>query len=307
MNTPLTIGGDINLEDLQGKNETNMPTFTFKQLGGKPDEVEVQPDNDVDDGDVDDGDVEDGDVEDGDVEDGDVEDDDVEDGDVEDDDIEDDIGGEDGGDNEEDDVGGEDDVEDDIEDDIEVEDDFSDIDEDDGDEDGEGDDEDGNDEDDENKPKKNGNKRTKKSIVQEPEIDYGIESDDEDYIELEKFEGDTREQYLLNFHPETAAVDFDEVRALCTIVRDEDGDIVDPFHTTIPYLTKYEKARILGLRAKQLNNNIRPAIELSDYIIDSYRIAEIELENKVIPFIIKRPLPNGQSEYWYLQDLLQLN
>lgn len=275
MNTPLTIGGDINLEDLQGKNETNMPTFTFKQLGGKPDEVEVQPDNDVDDGDSD-----------------------IEDGDIEDGDVEDDVGIED-------DVGVEDDVGD--EGDIEVEDDFSDIDEDDGDEDVEGDDEDGNDEVDENKPKKNGNKRTKKSIIQEPEIDYGIESDDEDYIELEKFEGDTREQYLLNFHPETAAVDFDEVRALCTIVRDEDGDIVDPFHTTIPYLTKYEKARILGLRAKQLNNNIRPAIEVSDYIIDSYRIAEIELENKVIPFIIKRPLPNGQSEYWYLQDLLQLN
>ena len=291
MNTPLTIGGDINLEDLQGKNEINMPTFTFKQLGGKPDEVEVKPD-DVDDGDSDIGDDIGDDGGDGEDVDG------VDVGDGEDDDGNEDV----------DDVEGEDDVED-VEGEDDVEDDFSDIDEDDGDEDGVNDgDEDGNDEDnDENKPKKNSNKRTKKAIVQEPVIDYGIESDDEDYIELEKFEGDTREQYLLNFHPETAAVDFDEVRALCTIVRDEDGDIVDPFHTTIPYLTKYEKARILGLRAKQLNNNIRPAIELSDYIIDSYRIAEIELENKVIPFIIKRPLPNGQSEYWYLQDLLQLN
>lgn len=300
MNTPLTIGGDINLADLQANNETTMPTFTFKQLGGKPDEVEVQPDNDVDDGDSD---IDDGDIDDGDVDvDGNNEDGDVEDG--EGDNPEDEDGGEGEDDEDVDDEDDEGEGDDDVEDD--VEDDFSDIDEDDGDEDGEGD-EDGNDEDDENKQKKNGNKRTKKTIVQEPVIDYGIESDDEDYIELEKFEGDTREQYLLNFHPETAAVDFDEVRALCTIVRDEDGDIVDPFHTTIPYLTKYEKARILGLRAKQLNNNIRPAIELSDYIIDSYRIAEIELENKVIPFIIKRPLPNGQSEYWYLQDLLQLN
>lgn len=300
MNTPLTIGGDINLEDFEANNKTTtMPTFTFKQLGGKPDEVEVKPDDidDVDDGDSDIGDDigDDG----GDGEDVDGVGVDVGDGE------------DDGGDNEEDDDGGEDEDEDeDVEDeDDDVEDDFSDIEDDNGDEDGVNDgDEDGNDEDnDENKPKKNSNKRTKKAIVQEPVIDYGIESDDEDYIELEKFEGDTREQYLLNFHPETAAVDFDEVRALCTIVRDEDGDIVDPFHTTIPYLTKYEKARILGLRAKQLNNNIRPAIELSDYIIDSYRIAEIELENKVIPFIIKRPLPNGQSEYWYLQDLLQLN
>ena len=297
MSAPLKIGRDINL--LQ---ETDtMPTFGIQQLGGEPEEVEIVPDSDGEDSeevengqatinvDVNDGE-EDGeddggeDEDDGDADDTELNDDELDVGDVDADDDE--------ADNPElDDVDIDDDLDDDI-DDVEIDDDL-----------GEGE---GGDEDEEGESKKKNTKRTKKAnIVEEPDIDYGIDSDDDD-IEFEKFESDTREEYLLNFHPESAAVNFDEVRTLCTVVRDEDGDIVDPFHTTIPYLTKYEKARILGLRAKQLNNNIKPTVDVAEYIIDSYRIAEIELEKKTIPFIIRRPLPNGQSEYWRVYDLLQI-
>lgn len=298
MSAPLKIGRDINL--LQ---ETDtMPTFGIQQLGGEPEEVEIVPDSDGEDSeevengqatinvDVNDGE-EDGeddggeDEDDGDADDTELNDDELDVGDVDADDDE--------ADNPEldDEVDIDDDLDDDI-DDVEIDDDL-----------GEGE---GEDEDEEGESKKKNTKRTKKAnIVEEPDIDYGIDSDDDD-IEFEKFESDTREEYLLNFHPESAAVNFDEVRTLCTVVRDEDGDIVDPFHTTIPYLTKYEKARILGLRAKQLNNNIKPTVDVAEYIIDSYRIAEIELEKKTIPFIIRRPLPNGQSEYWRVYDLLQI-
>ena len=41
----------------------------------------------------------------------------------------------------------------------------------------------------------------------------------------------------------------------------------------------------------------------SNSIINGYTIAEMELKEKKIPFIIKRPMPNGGSEYWKLQDL----
>lgn len=149
-------------------------------------------------------------------------------------------------------------------------------------------------------------KKATKAVSQPAEdeaIQYGIDSDDDEDVEFEKFEEDTREQYLLNFHPESRAVNFDEIKSLCTVIRDSDGDIIDDFHTTIPILTKYEKARILGLRAKQLNSNIKPMIPVPDYVIDSYRIAELELEAKAIPFIIKRPLPDGRNEYWRAQDL----
>ena len=32
-------------------------------------------------------------------------------------------------------------------------------------------------------------------------------------------------------------------------------------------------------------------------------MAELELAEKRIPFIIRRPLPNGGSEYWNVKDL----
>ena len=35
-------------------------------------------------------------------------------------------------------------------------------------------------------------------------------------------------------------------------------------------------------------------------------IAEEELKQKKIPFIIRRPLPNGASEYWKVKDLEML-
>jgi DNA-directed RNA polymerase I, II, and III subunit RPABC2 len=87
------------------------------------------------------------------------------------------------------------------------------------------------------------------------------------------------------------------------VVRDKDGIIIDDLHKTIPYLTKYERARILGQRAKQINSGAIPFVKVPENVIDGYIIAEIELKQKKIPFIIRRPLPNGGSEYWKVHDL----
>ena len=70
-----------------------------------------------------------------------------------------------------------------------------------------------------------------------------------------------------------------------------------------PYLTKYEKARVLGIRTKQIQRGSQIFIETKGNIIDGYIIACKELEEKKIPFIIQRPLPNGICEYWKLSDL----
>ena len=74
-------------------------------------------------------------------------------------------------------------------------------------------------------------------------------------------------------------------------------------HKTIPFLTKYEKARVLGVRCKQLSNGADPFIEVKSNVINGLSIAEEELDAKVLPFIIRRPLPNGGSEYWRISDL----
>jgi DNA-directed RNA polymerase I, II, and III subunit RPABC2 len=120
---------------------------------------------------------------------------------------------------------------------------------------------------------------------------------------LKKFDKEINDNYILNFHPECALQNYDEIFVMTKVVRDEHGIIVDDLHKTIPYLTKYEKARILGQRAKQINAGATPFVKVPENVIDGYLIAELELQQKRIPFIIRRPLPNGGSEYWSLKDL----
>ena len=88
---------------------------------------------------------------------------------------------------------------------------------------------------------------------------------------------------------------------------DENNIIIDPLHKTLPYLTKYEKARVLGQRAKQIETGAKPLVKVPENIIDGYVIAELELREKRIPFIIKRPIPGGAFEYWHIKDLEIIN
>ena len=90
------------------------------------------------------------------------------------------------------------------------------------------------------------------------------------------------------------------------IVRNDDGIVIDPLHTTIPFITRYEKARIIGERAKQIEYGATAMVKVDANVIDGYLIALKEYEEKKIPFIIKRPLPNGGCEYWKFKDLEQL-
>jgi len=67
-------------------------------------------------------------------------------------------------------------------------------------------------------------------------------------------------------------------------------------------LTKYEMVRILGERTKQLTMGAKPLIK--NYQGISYdKIAEEELKLNMIPYKIKRPLPNGKYEIWTLDEL----
>ena len=99
----------------------------------------------------------------------------------------------------------------------------------------------------------------------------------------------------------------DELLRLSKVVRNNSNIIIDPLHKTLPYLTKYEKARIIGQRAKQIETGAKPLVKVPENIIDGYVIAELELKEKKIPFIIKRPIPGGAFEYWRLNDLENIN
>jgi DNA-directed RNA polymerase I, II, and III subunit RPABC2 len=131
--------------------------------------------------------------------------------------------------------------------------------------------------------------------------------DEESEMNLRKFEGEISKDYLINFHPEIQTHNYDEIATLSTIVRNQEGQIVDNFHKTLPFVSKFEKARILGVRAKQINSGAAVMIDVPDHVIDGYMIAQMEYEQKKIPFIIKRPLPNGAVEYWKFADMEQVN
>jgi DNA-directed RNA polymerases I, II, and III subunit RPABC2 len=127
------------------------------------------------------------------------------------------------------------------------------------------------------------------------------EDGDDNY--LQKFNEEIRKNYIADFHPECVINNYEEVRALVTVVRDSAGNVVDDLHKTVPYLTKYEKTRIIGQRAKQINSGAKAFVKVPETIIDGYLIAEMELIQKKIPFIIRRPTPSGGCEYWNLKDL----
>ena len=67
-------------------------------------------------------------------------------------------------------------------------------------------------------------------------------------------------------------------------------------------ITKYEKARIIGTRAIQISMNAPPTIDIKGET-NSLKIAEMEYEQKKIPFSIVRNFPNGTTETIRFQDL----
>lgn len=133
--------------------------------------------------------------------------------------------------------------------------------------------------------------------------DNDDDDDDDDENHLQKFDSEAKKNYIASFHPESLSYNNEETESMSHVTRNDAGIIIDPFHKTLPFLTKYEKTRILGIRTKQLNEGAKPYVDVNPTIIDGYIIAQLELEHKKLPFIIRRPIPNGSSELWRLQDL----
>lgn len=72
---------------------------------------------------------------------------------------------------------------------------------------------------------------------------------------------------------------------------------------TTPYLTKYERARVLGTRALQIAMCAPVMVELEG-LTDPLRIAMKELKARKIPIIIRRFLPDGSYEDWSINELI---
>merc|ERR1711915_38177 len=72
---------------------------------------------------------------------------------------------------------------------------------------------------------------------------------------------------------------------------------------TTPYLTKYERARVLGTRALQIAMCAPVMVELEGET-DPLQIAMKELKQQKIPIIIRRYMPDGSFEDWVINELI---
>jgi DNA-directed RNA polymerase subunit K/omega len=147
--------------------------------------------------------------------------------------------------------------------------------------------------------------KPKKSALVGGSMENSDDEDDDDYQTpyLQKFNAEINKNYILDFHPECAVNNYDEISVLTQVIRDAANNVIDDLHKTIPFLTKYERTRVIGQRAKQINSGAKAFVKVPENVIDGYLIAELELMQKRIPFIIRRPTPGGGCEYWNLKDL----
>ena len=136
----------------------------------------------------------------------------------------------------------------------------------------------------------------------ESEISSDDDSSSSDEELDDKFNIYDKKEYIKTYHTQEIKDTYNDINVLSIVQRDEDNNIIDDNHKTIPILTKYEKTKIIGLRVKQLNSNSKPYIQIDENILDNYIIATMELKEKKLPFIIQRPIQN-RFEYWNIKDL----
>lgn len=74
---------------------------------------------------------------------------------------------------------------------------------------------------------------------------------------------------------------------------------------TMKWMTKYEYARIVGMRAVQISKGSKPNVDISG-LKDPIEIAKKEIKEKKVPLIIRRTLPDGRYEDWSVNELILL-
>ncbi|RSL61304.1 hypothetical protein CEP54_006320 [Fusarium duplospermum] len=129
----------------------------------------------------------------------------------------------------------------------------------------------------------------------DPEV---VEEEDEDG-ENRPQDGEDMDNVVVSGDPSAAANALKGGEKLLKDKKIPEGD-----RTTTPYMTKYERARILGTRALQISMNAPVLVDLEGET-DPLQIAIKEMREKKIPLIVRRYLPDGYYEDWTCEELLQ--
>ena len=94
-----------------------------------------------------------------------------------------------------------------------------------------------------------------------------------------------------------------------TMIIEDCNDILKTYdpskNRTNNILSKYEKVKIIGLRAEQIQRGSSPYVTVdTSKPFDARVIAKAELDARKVPFMILRKLPDGRVEHWRLDDMM---
>ena len=151
-----------------------------------------------------------------------------------------------------------------------------------------------------------------KNSDEESELNDDLETEsvdnpvDESEIPVDELDGSTSEDELESDKIEEIELDIKEFKHAVTSNEEinnfyKEYDISKNKTTNI--LTKYERTKVLSERSEQLSSGAIPLINTTK--TNTLEIAEEELKQDKIPFIIKR-LINNNYEYWKLEDLIKI-
>jgi DNA-directed RNA polymerase subunit K/omega len=110
-------------------------------------------------------------------------------------------------------------------------------------------------------------------------------------------------EVLYRHHPETI-LDYAEVIEPLIQLEEIVPSGGDKHHKSQPFLSLYEKTKILSFRSNQLAQGARPYITVPEHLTNVLEIAKLELTQRRLPYIVKRPMPDRSFEYWRLSDLM---
>lgn len=130
--------------------------------------------------------------------------------------------------------------------------------------------------------------------------------DEDDIIDPQDFESDEGLEYKSGESDEDDEISNTEENIIENVedinVFNKNYNKLKKENKTTLILSKYEKTKILSKRCEQLESGCLPLIKDTEKYDNIYDIALEELNQKKVPFILKRFI-NGKYEYWKLEDL----
>lgn len=91
------------------------------------------------------------------------------------------------------------------------------------------------------------------------------------------------------------------------VFRVEVTEAVKKPRITREFYTKYEVVALLATRIEQLAQGAKPVVSLEGLKPSDPRfldaVATREIQQRKLPFLVRRQLPNGEAEYWSTQEL----